>query len=323
MKYTKTGMYSGQAIAIVMVILVVATVLGASLYSRTLKNKEAAINTKDSMMAVEQADSLLDLFVRADFSFLQTLSSQVQSSGESIEFNNTAELKQFLDGEGVDTTIISSVNNWCENTSNGSSLKLTISEAESTDFVDVRVGSARVFNLQGNTYTGGGDCNLTLMFEARDNAPTLFTIKEIYGNDSGEVAEYINDGSTDDMIAYCFKPGSSSCTQEDLEGIAAPSGSFKPLLSGNTLSITLNKTRGEYTLQQVRVIPLNLTLAVSHSIGNCSQKSKFAYMKVNAAVNCYGSFREKQIMVPGADSLGYSSLFDYTIYNIGTLRPGN
>lgn len=314
-------MYSGQAIAIIMVILVVATVLGASLYSRTLKNKEAAINTKDSMMAVEQADSLLDLFVRADFSFLQKLSTEIQS--EAKEFDNTASIKDFLDGEGVDTTIISSVNDWCEDSSRGSSLKLTISQAESTDFVDVRVGSARVFNLQGNTYTGGGDCNLTLTFESRDNAPTLFTIKEIYGNDQGEVAEYVNDGSTDDMVAYCFKPGSSSCTQEDLEGIAAPAGSFKPLLAGNTLSVTLNKTRGEYTLQQVRVIPLNLTLAVSHSIGNCSQNNKFTYMKVNAAVNCFGSFREKQIMVPGADSLGYSSLFDYTIYNVGTLRPGN
>lgn len=319
MRNKTKSMYSGQAIAIVMIILVVATVLGASLYSRTMKNKEAAINTKDSMMALEQADSLLDLFVRADFQFLQNLSTEIQSSGEKV-FNSTGALANFLNERGVDTTIIGAVDNWCEDTSKGSNLKLTVAQAKPEDFVDVRVGSARVFNLQNNVVSG--DCNLTLKFEARDNAPTLFTIKEIYGNSNGEIAEYINDGTTDDMIAYCFKPGSTSCSNEDLSGVAAPSSSFQGLQSGNTLSINLNKTRDTYRLLQVRIIPLNLTLGVSHSIGECSPLD-FTYMKVNAAVTCFGSFREKQIMVPGSDSLGYSSLFDYTIYNIGTLKPKN
>lgn len=316
-------MYPAQAIAIIMVILVVATVLGASLYSRTLKNKEAAINTKDSMMAIEQADSLLDLFVRAEFQFLQDLFVKVQQEGTK-EYTSIGDIKLILDEYGVDSSILDQ-QNWCQyhiENNPSSNLKLTIAEAEPTDFVDVRVGSTRVFNLKDNSYNAN-PCNMVLQFEARDNAPTIFVIKEIYGNSNDEIAEYVNDGATDDIKAYCFKPNGDSCSAGDLTGIAAPVDSFNGLETGRKLTIRLDKSRGAYPLYQIRIIPLNLTLGVAHSFpSNCSAK-KFTYMKVNAAVNCYGSFREKQIMVPGVDSLGYSSLFDYTIYNIGTLRPNN
>ena len=327
MRNSKKSIYSGQAIAIIMVILVVATVLGASLYSRTLKNREAAINTKDSIKAVEQADSLLDLFVRADFQFLQELAQEIQTDGEQV-FENTTEIKGFLDGKSVDSSMIGQITDWCEYDAEdnpSSNLKLTIAEALPSDFVDVRVGSARVFNLEGNTYQPT-PCSLALTFEARESSPTIFAIKKIYG-DSNNIAEYVNDPGTvpgiDDIKAYCFTPTTPGCTPDELQGIAAPEGSFLDLEANYTVPIDLKEMRDALPLYQIRVIPLNNTVGISHSdVSGCSTKS-FSYMKVNAAVNCYGSFREKQIMVPGADSLGYSSLFDYAIYNIGTLRPNN
>ncbi len=327
MTNSQKKIYSGQAIAIIMVILVVATVLGASLYSRTLKNREAAINTKDSMKAVEQADSLLDLFVRADFQFLQSLAQEIQTTGKEEVFESTAEIKSFLAEYDVNTSMLDQgVVDWCEydkDKNPSSNLKLTIAEAQPSDFVDVRVGSARVFNLEGNETKPNAPCSMALKFEAREKSPTIFVIKKIYGNPSGEIAEYVNDGSTDDMEAYCFTPTSLGCTSDQLQGVAAPEGSFLSLNANNTVALDLKETRGSFPLYQIRVIPLNNTVGISHSdVSGCSEKL-FSYMKVNAAVNCYGSFREKQIMVPGADSLGYSSLFDYTIYNIGTLRPNN
>ncbi len=313
-------MYSGQAIAIVMVILVVATVLGASLYSRTLKNKDAAINTKDSMLAVEQADSLLDLFVRADYQFLQDMYATIQQDGEKT-FDDLGQLRTFLSDYNIDTGLLDKEDAWCDDGSTGSSIKLTISEADPADFVDVRVGSSRVFNLAESGLVATAPCGVTLTFEARDNAPTIFVVKEIYG-DGTHIEEYVNDGaSVDDMIAYCFEPDGSACS--DISGFAAPAGSFQALSAGRTLGIDFAKTRNGYPLAQIRIIPLNLTLGVSHTPTGTCTGNEFSYMKVNAAVNCYGSFREKQIMIPGADSLGYSSLFDYTIYNIGTLRPNN
>lgn len=312
--------YPAQAIAIVMVILVVATVLGASLYSRTLKNREAAVNTKDSMQAIEQADTLLDLFVRADYQFLQDMYAKIQKDGKRV-FEDLAQLKLFLEGYNIDVGLLNNDVGWCEDTSKGSSIKLTISEAAPADFVDVRVGSARVFNIQESQVDlSTTSCGIILTFEARDNAPTIFAVKKVFGNES-HIEEYVNDGSTDDIVAYCFEPDGSAC--EDVSGIAAPMASFENLSTDKKLAINFKEQRNGYPLSQVRIIPLNLTLGVSHTpTGDCGN-NKFTYMKVNAAVNCYGSFREKQIMVPGADSLGYSSLFDYTIYNIGTLRPNN
>ncbi len=312
--------YPAQAIAIVMVILVVATVLGASLYSRTLKNREAAVNTKDSMQAIEQADTLLDLFVRADYQFLQDMYAKIQE-GQYETFSDIASLRTFLQKYGINVGLLDQEVAWCEDTSKGSSIKLTISEAEPADFVDIRVGSARVFNIQESQVDlSTASCGIILTFEARDNAPTIFAVKKVFG-DENHIEEYVNDGSTDDIVAYCFQPDGSAC--ESVSGIAAPMDSFESLSLNKQLTINFKEQRNGYPLSQVRIIPLNLTLGVSHTpTGDCGN-NKFTYMKVNAAVNCYGSFREKQIMVPGADSLGYSSLFDYTIYNIGTLRPNN
>ena len=44
--------------------------------------------------------------------------------------------------------------------------------------------------------------------------------------------------------------------------------------------------------------------------------------KVNAKVNCKGDYREKEVIIPNVNNLGYPSLFDYTIYNAtGVLKP--
>jgi len=312
--------YSGQAIAIIMVVLIVASVLGASLYSRTLKNKQAASDNKDSIRALEQADSILDLFVRSDYDLLQTVAERMyDEDNDTLIYDSvTGEFMDLLTSAEIDTSIITKVQNsdnpWCEDTSTGSSVKITVSPSSSDDFVTVDVGSARVFNLEGNTYEPEGDCNISLIFNPVSQY-ALFTIKKIYINADGDIAEYTNDGTTDDMLAYCV----GDC--DDISSVAAPTGSFINIESGGFVEVTLNETRPDgYSLYQIRVIPLLNQLQVSNELTSCSSY-QFQHMMINAAVNCYGSLREKQIFVPGPDSLGYSSLFDYTIYNIGTLGP--
>ena len=65
--------YSGQAIAIIMIVLVVAVVIGGSLYSRVVRNKGEVVDTIDSQKALEQAGNVLDAFVAIDLSSLQNL----------------------------------------------------------------------------------------------------------------------------------------------------------------------------------------------------------------------------------------------------------
>ena len=63
--------YSGQAIAIIMVVLVVASVIGAALYSRVITSKQISIETTDGKKALEQADSILDIFISSDLQAVQ------------------------------------------------------------------------------------------------------------------------------------------------------------------------------------------------------------------------------------------------------------
>ncbi len=90
--------YSGQAIAIIMIVLVVAVVIGGSLYSRVVRNKGEVVDTIDSQKALEQAGNVLDAFVAIDLSSLQNLiSQQLKSSpNEEIILDNLSKINEFL-----------------------------------------------------------------------------------------------------------------------------------------------------------------------------------------------------------------------------------
>jgi hypothetical protein len=318
MQKEKKNFYSGQAIAIVMVVLVVATVIGASLYSRTLRDKEAAIKNKNSIMALEQADTFLDLLARRDSTFLQELVDQGDelpgpfTKFGTISENDPESLLYFLDQNNIDTRIVDSkgLENWCHDKDTGSSFNISLALVEEEhEFVYKMVGSARVFNLR-NIVFSEESCNLELRFDNPDSNYALFTIKKIYGTNDDEILGYSNNH----MSAYCY----GSCG--DIEQTAAPASSFVTIPESGVININLREIVDGYNLYQVRVIPLHGTLGVAHNEITCANL-KFKYIKVNAGVNCYGSYREKQVMVPGSDSVGYSPLFDYTIYNRGLLRP--
>ena len=91
--------YSGQAIAIIMVVLVVAAVIGASLYSRIVRNKGEVVYTMESQKALEQAGNVLDAFTTLDLPSLQNLLSEKLSSDEDgiITLENIGDIMTFLE----------------------------------------------------------------------------------------------------------------------------------------------------------------------------------------------------------------------------------
>ena len=73
---------------------------------------------------------------------------------------------------------------------------------------------------------------------------------------------------------------------------------------------------------EIRILPISGTLAVSNSLNpsDCIDK-EFRSVKVSAEVTCNGSYRGKQMFLPGSGNLGYSTLFDYAIYDNGLFQP--
>jgi hypothetical protein len=302
MQNRKIEMYSAQAIAIVMVVLVVAAVLGASLYSRTIKNQTSVTNQEDSDIALEQADSLLNIFSDANIDDISTLTrsgdivyEDIDTMIDELGFGSSATaIIDQLRGGNAATKL-------CEDTGpdSASGIKVALSRVPTDEYIDVSVGDSRNFNFDGITVTSG---TLTLNVENRGTSTPVFAIKKIYMNQStGDFKAY----DKADNTLYCL--GTSCPTTID------PTSSGT--LTAGSVSVSLSPST--YNIYQVRVIPLVGDIAVRYS--TTVPNVNFGYIKINAAVNCYGSYREKEMVIPSTESLGYPTIFDYVLYNNGTL----
>jgi hypothetical protein len=305
--------YKGQALAIVMVVIVVASIIGIALFSRMTKDRQMAINQQDSVLAKEQADAILDLFIGAD---IDQLESAVVLGAQT--FNDIGSMTTFLESIGVDSTDIPTDYDWCESASN-SGIRVTASMSEDTDFIELQPGSVRAYDLEGATFDPSfSTCNLRLGFRSMSDY-AIFVVKRVF-NEGGVYSE------SDQK--YCIPNGTDgSCG--DVASVEYES---------NLESLTWNTTKLAYhrdvnlfnatapkALIEVRVIPLYGTLAVSDYIEDaqlgCITNKEFRSIKVSANVTCNGSFRGREMFLPGSGNYGYSPLFDYAIYDNGLFQP--
>lgn len=306
--------YSGQAIAIIMVVLVVATVIGASLYSRMIKNREALTETKESSRALEQADSILDLVISSDLGIVQEYFEECLAEEGKCEFLNLGQFVTFFGG-ALDPGMYNQITDWCESDptaeANISSIEITVEYADIDDYQEWSVGSVMALKIGGLGIAPG--CNLTLGFESAGPGDELFTVKRVYADTDGNVKPY----EENDLLLYCFA-ASGNCAAP-----VAPGSSIAETLSpsNKTLSIDLGAVSGGFPLYEIRVLPLYGKIGISIGVPECASASLHNY-KVNAKVNCKGDYREKEVIIPNVNNLGYPALFDYTIYNsTGVLKP--
>lgn len=311
--------YSGQAIAIIMIVLVVATVVGASLYSRMIQNSEEIVDTRESQRALEQADSILDAFISSDLAILQgKIKGIIPSSGEDVLYTNINDLKtQFFDVDPViDTKILDGIE-WCdEATEANSEIEITIGYADENSPIEYNVGDVMAINLADVSTIPVG-CEINLLLTARGNGDHLFTLKYVYMDKaSGDVVPY----KLDDMLLYCLTTGTPAECGDDIDPSVAPGSSIYGRLGSNSNLNIPYATLSTPNLYEIRLLPLKEKIGVAVLPNNCGDV--FSNFKVNAKVNCKGDVREKQVVIPSVNNMGYSALFDYTIYNAnGTLSP--
>ena len=305
--------YSGQAIAIIMVVLVVATVIGASLYSRMIKNRDALTETRESSRALEQADSILDLVISSDLGTVQNFfEGCIVSGGGKCEYSS---LDQFIGeaGGALSPELAGKITDWCDSDTDAeSNLAITVEYAGINDYQERPVGTVMALKVGGLGITS--DCNLTLGFKSAEQGDELFTIKKVYADANGNVKPY----EEDDMLLYCFADAGGGCTAP-----VAPTDSIARVFtsSSSTISINMGEVKGTYSLYEIRVLPLYKKIGISVDVPDCASDSLHNF-KVNAKVNCKGDYREKQVVIPNVKNLGYPALFDYTIYNAdGVLKP--
>jgi len=314
--------YSGQAIAIIMVLLVVATIIGFSIYSRMESNREVQVETKESTMALSQADTLLRVFTSSDLATVQeamnkSLVEDCLDEEEGCVFNGIEEITEALILLSLEyEEIYDNVDNWCEDPESPvnatSNIKLTMTKASSEDFVTYTVGDVFALNTKDLTFTE--PCSVELFVEGLEaSEDEVFTVKEVFMDTSGNVKPYSND--PDDMLLYSIGPAPE----------VAPTGSVEMNypIDGANITALMSKASGSYKLYEYRLIPLkgNVEIAIDSISAGCA--GAFTNYKIVATVTCNNEERSKKVIIPSANNSGYEALFDYTIYNEGatSLQP--
>lgn len=316
--------YSGQAIAIIMIVLVVATVIGASLYSRMIQNSGEIVDTRESQRALEQADSILDAFISSDLGILQTklMSLLQESDGTPILYSNIGALESgfFEEVPAIETPILDSVDiDWCDSeTDSNSSIEVTIEYADENSPINYDVGDVMAINFSGVSDDIPASCVINLGLTPSGDGSHLFSLKYVYMKYStGEVKTY----ALDDMLLYCATTGDVlACGEGDVAPTTSIAERIKFPGQIEISNSTLTGSVEGYDLYEIRLIPLKEKIGVTVLPDGCGDL--FNNYRIRAKVNCNGDVREKQVVIPSINNMGYSSLFDYTIYNSnGTLSP--
>ena len=302
--------YSGQAIAIIMVVLVVAAVIGASLYSRMIRNKGEVVDTRESQKALEQAGNVLDAFTTSDLPSLQNLLSRKLSEDDDgkIVLDNIAAIGAFLQELNGDQMTLGLLG--FGESGSCSEPVVTITYAQASDGIEYGVGDVMAINVEGVTIPDG--CVAALTFYTAGSGDHLFTTKYVYMDDEGNVQPY----ELDDMKLYCLNSsGSANCGEESV----APPNSIEGILASGG-SITLNFL-DHPNLYEFRILPLKEKIKIGLQ-GNEACGHILDNYSIKSTVTCTGQERTMQVVIPNAMNMGYPSLFDYTIYNSsGTLTP--
>jgi hypothetical protein len=301
--------FKAQALAIVMVVLVIASIIGIALFSRISKSRQAAIDQQNSNAALEAADSLLDSFLGLDIELLE--SNLIAEPDQTITFdeNEMGVLANYL---SIPESMLPDPSTWCPgSTDNLSSILVRVERTGEDEFVDKQPGDVMAYNVQGASFTED-PCNLTLKINTvSDNS--VFILKKVYEGDIDP-----------DVRNYCVHTdGTTNCG--DLGDNIEPESSISPPPSsvGNVYSLeAIDLNDLAKPLAEVRILPIVGKIGISHELNppTCIDK-EFKDIKITAEANCNGSFRAKQMILPGSGKLGYSTLFDYGIYDNGLFQP--
>jgi len=300
--------YSGQAIAIIMVVLVVAAVIGASLYSRMVRNKGEVVDTRESQKALEQAGNVLDAFTTSDLPSLQNLLSRKLSEDDDgkIVLDNIGAIGAFLQELGGDQMTLGLLG--FGESGSCSEPVVTITYAQASDGIEYGVGDVMAINVDGVDIPEG--CVATLTFYTAGSGDHLFTTKYVYMDDNRDVQPY----KLEDMKLYCLNSTGSNCGDES---VAPPDSIEGTLASGGNITLNVDQPN----LYEFRILPLKEKVKIGLQ-GNAACNHLLDNYSIKSTVICTGQERTMQVVIPNAMNMGYPSLFDYTIYNsAGTLTP--
>lgn len=310
----KKNFYEAQALAITMVVLVVSSIIGLSIYSRSLRDKELSLDERASAEALEISDLMIEKLAELP---INTVLNAVTSLGKTIVYPNGVQLEQSSTLTEVSdlfnspligyTGFIEGIG-FCK-PEEGNKYEISLKEADETSPYEVTAGQIWSLPLDDSTFT---DCTLNLHISKGDSR-SGFSVTKIYGknyDESGLAGEY-KEYETDDVSTYCFSDNGSSCN--NTENFLDNWNKYTP---STALPIDLTETKDGYKLDEVTVKAIGGNIGVYYTMNMSNGNScieGFRMIELRAAAYCDGIYRGKDILIPQNE--WHSSIFDYVLFN--------
>lgn len=292
--------YKAQALAIIMVILVIASIIGFSVFSRQITQKRSVVEERNSAEALEVTDIILDNFLLSKPEEWVDQGMEAKLEGYTEDSSPTGkeitDLSETLGNEFDFHTL--SICPLTEGSPNAYTLNLSRTNEDTIFYL--RPGETFTFPINGESF--GTNCSINITFP---NPPENggFTIDRIFTTSatSGDILEYDYDNTRN----YCFGVGASFCNNTNFteEG-------WTVFNIGETLTVPISSSYPFLDKIQLTAIG-NTELGFKFSMSSCEKEIQ--HWQLRASATCGGSYRAKEVIV---SEVGVSySIFNYVLFN--------
>jgi hypothetical protein len=315
--------YEGQALAIVMVVLVVSALIGLSIYSRSMKDRMLTLEERASAEALEVSDvSLEQLTLLSIEEVVQAFEETFAQEGEPnleegivlTENDDKGQMTSLLRSLGVieaTHTISDLLSPICPANEGGNEYQLTLKIADENTFYEVRPG--HIWSLPAREILRSKtDCVLNMNFAIRGDTRAGFIVSRVYCDyDENGIAINCKEYEPGDFDKYCFSDNGLECN--NVEGFYDQGGgsNWQPF-NPEQDSLDPVVMSGGDAPSEIRIKAVGGTIGISYSLPEGCMDGLNMY-QLRATANCQGVYRGKEILIP--EKKWHETIFDYVIFN--------
>lgn len=325
----RTKKYEGQALAITMVVLVISSLIGLSIYSRTMKDKMLTMEERASAEALEVSDGVLEKLtlepINEVIAGLEVMGFQpgsnlddgiVLKEGGEGKASELTGLFRNLGIIGDNQTLGGLLSPLCPMGVGGNEYQLTLKTADENMYTDYGPGVVWSLPVRNVLREKDDECTLNMNFDIRGSSKVGFVVSKIYceyGVDG--IATECKEYEINDFDKFCFTSTIDESECNALEKFFDQGGAsnwvpFNPDQRG----LTIKMSNAFSPPSEIRVTPVGGSIGISYSLSeSCGSDEGLRMFQLRATANCGGVYRGKEILIP--EEKWHETIFDYVIFN--------
>ncbi len=297
--------YSAQALAIVLVLLVIGSIVGFALYTRTARESVRIVDERTSTEANELTETLVGMINASDYAtvrgqevlgFLECETESLYTSEGCRKANlDLSDLQEFSESLGLEGVDFSSFDFFPEQDSDYCTSEIFMRYQSSGDRIEIERDS--VHSIFFNRVDWDLCQGVEFFMEGDESSTQGFVLSTFYGELDGEDINYYKGYEHSDITGYLYGNTGDNWQTYNGDGI-----SFNP---GNSI-------QGNYSLHEVRFKSIGgrSILTLGDVDGSCDLSESLI---VEVGSTCGGKYIGKNFLVLG--DIPAPSIFDYVFFS--------